>query len=69
MLCHTGDPLMYILGILEEMLYIGVVNMSLDYKFMYLLLFFRLVRYGNPDEPIRLKYFKYTRDKVLLNLQ
>lgn len=26
--------------------------------------FHRLVRYGNPDEPIRLKYFKYTRDKV-----
>ena len=25
---------------------------------------FRLVRYGNPDEPIRLKYFKYVRDKV-----
>ena len=25
---------------------------------------YRLIRYGNPDEPIRLKYFKYTRDKV-----
>lgn len=27
-----------------------------------------LVRYGNPDEPIRLKYFKYTRDKEELLL-
>ena len=30
---------------------------------------FRLVRYGNPDEPIRLKYFKYTRDKVRILLR
>lgn len=27
-----------------------------------------LLRYGNPDEPIRLKYFKYTRDKEELLL-
>ncbi|XP_068695850.1 uncharacterized protein [Montipora foliosa] len=27
-----------------------------------------LVRYGNPDEPIRLKYFKYVRDKEELLL-
>ena len=41
-----------------------IVYVYACYTFKCISFYFRLVRYGNPDEPIRLKYFKYTRDKV-----
>jgi len=59
-ICKTQNPLearlLFIQSIIDLFIY------SFIYFYFY---FFRLIRYGNPDEPIRLKYFKYTRDKVL----
>lgn len=39
-------------------------NGSVHYSLSVFVIYCSLLRYGNPDEPIRLKYFKYTRDKV-----